>query len=150
MSAPVATMTPMAPPAPAMPGLNPAPSAAVAQTPAPVVDLDSLAVRITASADPAALLAQLVQAVAATAPSAARQGLMLSTVKGTCDSTLKLVRNALLDAVGEQPGNYDGFTITSRAGSRTISYDKLQTRYPDVYSELVTVGDPSLTVKYTG
>jgi hypothetical protein len=142
----------LAPTAPTRHSLAAAPTAPTAAAPATtaVVDLSSLAGSITASADPAAFLSQLVLAVASSSTSAARQGQVLSGVKRTCDSMLKAVRSALLSAVDEQPGHYDGFTVSAKAGSRSLDYGRLQTEYPDAYGDLVKVGAPSLTVTYTG
>ncbi|CPW92175.1 hypothetical protein [Mycobacteroides abscessus] len=104
---------------------------------------------IEASADPAAELAHLVLQVSMRAASAARQGQILSSVKSKCERTLKAVRTTLLTAVTNSPGVYDGFTVTSKSGARSLNYDHLHERYPDVYAELVTVGAASLSVSYT-
>lgn len=143
-----ALLAPTAPPMHNLAAAPPAPAASAAT--AAVVDLSSLADSITASADPAAFLSQLVLAVASGSASAARQGQVLSGVKRTCDSMLKAVRSALLNAVDEQPGHYDGFTVSAKAGSRSLDYGRLETEYPDAYSDLVKIGAPSLTVTYTG
>lgn len=143
-----AMFTPLAPAAPITP------TAPVVDR--PILDTASLAELFATAADPAAELAALVVAVAAKSPTAARQGLVLHTVESACKQVLKNVRTALLAAVIDaanpagRPGVYDGFTITEKAGSRSLSYSDLETSYPDVYAELVTVGNPSLVVSYTG
>lgn len=125
-------------------------SAPTAPCPQDTIDLNSLAAQIAASPDPGAFISQLAMSVAAQSSSAAAQGRMLSMLKGNCERTLKAVRGVLLDSVDEEPGSYDGFVIFSGAGKRAIDYDKLHQRYPAIYSELVSIGTPSLSVKYTG
>lgn len=152
MSAPAPAPTaPTTPPmrtlAPAAPVTSTAPVAHAA--PAPAIDPNSLAASISASSDPVALLSHVVLSVAAREASAAEQGQVLSAIQAACAAMLKSVREALLTAVAETPGEYAGFTVVSRAGSRTLDYNRLETEYPDVYSEMVRIGAPSLSVKYT-
>lgn len=125
-------------------------SAPTALSPMPTVDMGSLAAQIVAAPDPAAFISQLVLSVAAQSPTAAKQGQLLSMIKSSCERNLKAVRAALLEAVDEEPGSYDGFVIFSRAGQRGLDYDLLHKRHPAVYDELVKVSSPSLSVKYTG
>lgn len=153
----------------APPGAAPAPAAppAAGQTPrsapvahatatAPVLDIYATAAAIAASADPAAELSHLVLAVAAAAPSAARQGMTLSTVGEACRQMLRNVRAALLASVVDadhpagRPGVYSGFVVTEKAGARSINYGDLERTHPDVYAEMVRIGAPSLVVSYTG
>lgn len=141
---------PTAPTTPPMRTLAPAaPVAHAAPAPAPVLDPNSLAAAISASSDPVALLSHVVLSVAAREASAAEQGQVLSAIQSTCAAMLKSVREVLLTAVAETPGDYTGFTVSVRAGSRSLDYNRLETVYPDVYADLVRVGAPSLTVKYT-
>lgn len=156
--------TPLVPPPGAFAAAaNPAPAAPngpVAQAPArqnaAVLDLDSLAAALSATADPASALASLVLCTAEKSATAAKQGQVLSTVEDACKKMLKNVRAALLASVVDaahpngRPGIYDGFTITAKAGSRSLSYSDLEANYPDVYRELVSVGKPSLVLSYTG
>jgi len=62
---------------------------------------------------------------------------------------LKRVRGALLASVDETPGSYSGFEIVARSGSRRVDYDRLQGEYPEVFGDVVTVGSPTLVVRYT-
>ncbi len=145
------TLAPTAPTAPPLHSVAPTAMgvplpAAQAATPLSVADM---AASIEASADPAAELAHLVVLVSSRSATAARQGQLLSTVRAKCEQTLKSVRIALLAAVIDRPGAYDGFTIIQKSGSRSINYSQLQELYPDVYDELVRVGEPSLAVNYT-
>ncbi|MFA5709938.1 hypothetical protein [Mycolicibacterium sp.] len=143
-----AVATPTAPPLLAV-----APTTAASDRPvaAPaVLDLTQMADALAATPDPAAVLSQLVLAVASRSATAAQQGRVLSVVHNACASMIKSVREALLSAVNKTEGTYAGFTVSTRAGSRSLDYARLETEYPDVYDELVTVGAPSLTVKYTG
>lgn len=143
----------LVPTAPPLHGV--APAAAVApHAPLPAGVTPSLSVAeivafIEASADPAAELAHLVLQVSTRAATAARQGQILSTVRGKCEKTLKAVRIALFAAVADTPGVYDGFTITQKAGSRSLNYDQFEQRYPDVYADLVSVGASTLSISYT-
>ena len=127
-----------------------------ATAPAAVPDTAALADAFAASADPGGELAALVTAVAARSRTAAQQGLTLSAVETACKQTLKQIRAALLAAVadtahpGGRPGVYDGFTVTTKSGSRSLSYSDLEENYPDVYAEMVSVGKPSLVLTYTG
>lgn len=139
---------------PATPSASPLISGGpVAPAPAAVA-ADPLALVLNAP-DPTAELSRLVLAVSSRADTAAHQGQILAAVKGTCELMLKNVRTALLGSVADpshpdgRPGIYDGFTVTEKAGSRSISYTQLQERHPDVYDEMVRVGNPSLTVSYT-
>ncbi|AMU28900.1 MULTISPECIES: hypothetical protein [Mycobacteroides] len=104
---------------------------------------------IEASADPAAELAHLVLQVSMRAATATRQGQILSSVNSRCAKALKAVRVALLTAVANTPGVYDGFTVTQKAGARSVKYDLFEERYPDVYAELVSVAAPTLNLSYT-
>lgn len=154
----VAPAAPQAPVAPAAPQIQAAPPAAdAASTPAPPVpETGDLAALIAASPDPAAELIHLVHAVAARSANAAIQGRILHAVKYEAGKTLEAVRTSLLASVIDsdnpngKPGVYQGFTVTVSAGSRKLSYEALKEEHPDVYDELVTVGAPSLNVKYTG
>lgn len=154
--------TPLVPPPGAFAApANPAPAAPngpVAHAPAQpveVLDLDSLAEALSSTADPASALAALVLCAAEKSATAAKQGQVLSTVEAACKQMLKNVRAALLASVVDaahpdgRPGVYDGFTITAKAGSRSLSYTDLEANYPDVYQELVRVGRPSLVLSYT-
>lgn len=149
-----AALAPATPPAAgqtaaAAPVAQAAPTAAVA-------DIHAVAAAIAAAPDPAAELSHLVLAVAAASTSAARQGSVLSTVGDTCRTMLRTVRTALLASVIDaahpagRPGIYPGFTVTEKAGARSISYTDLERSHPDVYAELVRIGAPSLVVSYTG
>lgn len=132
-----------------------APVAQAAPT-APVADIHAMATAIAAAPDPAAELSALVLAVAAASASAASQGSVLSTVGDTCRRMLSTVRTALLASVIDaaypsgRPGVYPGFTVTEKAGARSISYTDLKKLHPDVYAEMVRIGAPSLVVSYTG
>ncbi|GAS95722.1 MULTISPECIES: hypothetical protein [Mycolicibacterium] len=127
-----------------------------ASAPSAVPDTAALADAFAASADPGGELAALVTAVAARSRTAAQQGLTLATVEAACKQTLKQIRAALLAAVadtahpGGRPGVYDGFTVATKAGSRSLSYTDLEENYPDVYAEMVSVGKPSIVLTYTG
>lgn len=134
----------------------PAPMAAAPTTPPAAagsgVDLIDA---IAASDDPAAELTRIVLAVSGRTTSAAAQGRVLHAVKTSCEQMLKSVRAALLSSVVDaahpngRPGAYPGFTVTAKSGSRSLSYSDLKELHPDVYDELVTVGDPTLSVTYT-
>ncbi|BBX82245.1 hypothetical protein [Mycolicibacterium aubagnense] len=137
-AAPMHTIAPLPTVAPA-----PAPVTPVVISPADIVS------SICATADPAAVLSHVVLAVAGNASTAARQGQLLAAVKGSCESMLKAVREALLSSVSDAPGAYDGFTVTASAGSRSLDYGRLEAAYPDVYDELVKVGAAKLNVKFT-
>jgi hypothetical protein len=139
---------PTAPPMRSVAPAAPAAPAPVAAAPAPVLDFNDIAGAIAASPDAAALLSHLVLAVASRAVDAAGQGHILSAVHGTAASMLKAVHEALLASVNEAPGVYDGFTIYSKNGSRSVDYTRLEAQYPDVYAEIVKVGSPSLAIKY--
>ncbi|KMV19717.1 hypothetical protein ACT17_06500 [Mycolicibacterium conceptionense] len=109
---------------------------------------------IAASPDPAAELTHLVLAVASRAQNAAAQGRILHTVKGETDKVLKAVRATLLAHTADpthpngQAGAYDGFIVTQKAGKQQLSYKDLRENYPEVYDELVTVGNPYFEIKY--
>lgn len=134
--------------------LAPAPAAAAAAAAAPVPPAGDIAALIASSPDPAAELTHLVLAVAFSAQNAAVQGRILHTVKAEADKMLKDVRSTLLAATADpthpdgQAGAYDGFTVTQKSGARSISYKDLQANYPEVYDELVTVGNPYFEIKY--
>lgn len=124
------------------------------QAPAPTgatsaLSTDEIVAFIEASADPAAELAHLVLQVSMRAATATRQGQILSSVNSRCAKALKAVRVALLTAVANTPGVYDGFTVTQKAGARSVKYDLFEERYPDVYAELVSVAAPTLNLSYT-
>lgn len=147
------TAPPLVPTAPPLHAVAPA-AALAPQAPrpadhAPTLSVAEIVAFIEASADPAAELAHLVLQVSTRAATAARQGQILSAVRGKCEKTLKAVRVALLAAVTDTPGAYDGFTVTQKAGSRSLNYDQLEQRYPDVYADLVSVGASTLSVSYT-
>lgn len=113
-------------------------------------DLTAVAASIAGSPDPAALLTHLVMTVAARCDTAPAQGALLSALQSRIGDALKRVRVALLAAVGETPGKYEGFEVASRAGSRSVDYDRLRDEFPDAWASVVRVGPPTLTVRYTG
>lgn len=135
--------------------VSPAPPIAAPIVP-PIPSTADLAAAIAASPDPAAELVLLVHAVAAQSATAAVQGAILHTIKSEADKTLKSVRMALLDSIRDaanphgRPGVYAGFTVTLSSPPQRISYSALKSEHPDVYDEMVTVGEPSLRVEYTG
>ena len=114
------------------------------------LDINGIALAIANTADPAALLTHLLLLVSSHSATAPEQGALLSKVsEGLADMT-KRVRGALLTSVGETPGTYNGFEIVARSGSRRVDYDRLQGEYPEVFGDVVTVGSPTLVVRYTG
>lgn len=138
-----------APTAPPLRGTAPAAAGASSPVHAPsVLDPNDIAATIAASADPAALLTHVVLAVAARSATAPAQAVLLGKVQAGCTDMIKRVRVALLAAVDSTPGAYDGFEVTARAGSRSVDYSRLLDEYPDVYSEVVNVGAPTLIVRY--
>ncbi|SKM34489.1 hypothetical protein [Mycobacteroides abscessus] len=144
---------PLVPTAPPLHGVAPA-GLLAPQAPAPTggtstLSTDEIVAFIEASADPAAELAHLVLQVSMRAATATRQGQILSSVNSRCAKALKAVRVALLTAVANTPGVYDGFTVTQKAGARSVKYDLFEERYPDVYAELVSVAAPTLNLSYT-
>lgn len=142
-------MTTPAPTAPPLRGAAPTDGAAVPSAVSPVVvDPNAIAESIASSSDPVALLTYVVLAVASRSASAAEQGVLLSRIQLACSDMSKRVRVALLDSVNQTPGEYEGFEITARAGSRSVDYERLAESYPDVYGEVVKVGAPSLVVRY--
>lgn len=144
---------PLVPTAPPLHGVAPA-GLLAPQAPAPTgatsaLSTDEIVAFIEASADPAAELAHLVLQVSMRAATATRQGQILSSVNSRCAKALKAVRVALLTAVANTPGVYDGFTVTQKAGARSVKFDLFEERYPDVYAELVSVAAPTLNLSYT-
>lgn len=144
---------PLVPTAPPLHGVAPA-GLLAPQAPTPTgvtstLSTDEIVAFIEASADPAAELAHLVLQVSMRAATATRQGQILSSVNSRCAKALKAVRVALLTAVANTPGVYDGFTVTQKAGARSVKYDLFEERYPDVYAELVSVAAPTLNLSYT-
>lgn len=112
---------PLVPTAPPLHGVAPA-GLLAPQAPAPTgatsaLSTDEIVAFIEASADPAAELAHLVLQVSMRAATATRQGQILSSVNSRCAKALKAVRVALLTAVANTPGVYDGFTVTQKAGA---------------------------------
>jgi len=147
-------VTVTAPSAPPLRATAPAAaSGAAAQVP-PVahvqpLDVNGVAAAIANSGDPAALLTHLLLLVSAHAATAPEQGSLLTKVSEGCADMLKRVRGALLTSVGEAPGAYNGFEIIARSGSRRVDYDRLQGEYPEVFGDVVTVGSPTLVVRYS-
>lgn len=113
------------------------------------LDINGIAAAIANSADPAALLTHLLLLVSSNSATAPEQGVLLSKVSEGCADMLKRVRGALLASVNEAPGAYTGFEIVARSGSRRVDYDRLQGEYPEVFGDVVTVGSPTLVVRYT-
>lgn len=113
------------------------------------LDINGIASAIANSADPAALLTHLLLLVSSHSATAPEQGALLSKVSEGCSDMLKRVRGALLASVDETPGSYSGFEIVARSGSRRVDYDRLQGEYPEVFGDVVTVGSPTLVVRYT-
>jgi len=113
------------------------------------LDINGMAAAISNSADPAALLTHLLLLVSSHSATAPEQGALLSKVSEGCSEQLKRVRGALLASVNEAPGAYRGFEIIARSGSRRVDYERLQGEYPEVFGDVVTVGSPTLVVRYT-
>lgn len=142
--------SPSAPPLrAAAPAAGPAGGATAPVTHGQPLDINGIAAAIAGSADPAALLTHLLLAVSARSATAPEQGVLLSKVSDGCADMLKRVRTALLASVDEAPGSYKGFEVVARSGSRRVDYGRLQEEYPDVFGEVVTVGNPTLVVRYT-
>ena len=128
----------------------PAPSLAPPVAHTQALDINGIAAAIAGSADPAALLTHILLLVSSRSATAPEQGILLSKVSDGCADMLKRVRVALLTAVDEAPGSYDGFDVVARSGSRRVDYNRLQDEYPEVFGDVVTVGNPTLVVRYTG
>ncbi|MEN4465432.1 hypothetical protein ABFV47_14365 [Mycolicibacterium fortuitum] len=141
--------TALAPTAPPSYPIAPTSTAPAAPATATVLDLTSISDAVASSADPVAILTQLVLATAARSRSAAEQGRTLSNVNTAISKTLDAVRTALLDSVGGVAGVYAGFTVTTTAGGRQMNYKRLEEEHPDIYDELVTTKSPGRTLKYT-
>ncbi|MBP2451998.1 MULTISPECIES: hypothetical protein [Mycobacteriaceae] len=139
----------LAPTAPPSYPIAPTAAAPATSKTATVLDLAALSDAVASSADPVAVLTQLVLATAARSRSAAEQGRTLSNVNAAISKTLDAVRTALLDSVGGTAGVYAGFTVTATAGGRQMDYKRLEAEYPDIYDELVTTKSPGRTLKYT-
>ena len=103
---------------------------------------------IAASEDPAALLTRVVLEVAGMAPTAVEQGLLLNRVQSACSDLSRRVRETLLNAVDHTPGDYAGFDVIARSGSRRVDYGRLQAEHPAVFGDFVTVGNPTLVIRY--
>jgi len=147
-------MTVIAPSAPPLRATAPTTTmvatAAASPTPRPQpLDINGVAAAIAGSADPAALMTHLLLLVSSHSATAPEQGVLLSKVSEGCADMLKRVRGALLTAVDEAPGTYGGFDVVARSGSRRVDYTRLEAEYPDVFNEVVTVGNPTLVVRYT-
>ncbi len=143
------TLTPTAPPLrePAAATTTAAKRASTVPNAAPA-DPHLPAAVIAASEDPAALLTRVVLEVAGMAPTAVEQGLLLNRVQAACSDLSRRVRETLLNAVDHTPGDYAGFDVIARSGSRRVDYVRLQAEHPAVFGDVVTVGNPTLVVRY--